>query len=198
VIAARAAWKPAHGVFLVLLIPTVVVWASAEVRQAVKLRPEATRAGWGSEVVLRVTAVAGALVAALAVAKVPAADIRPEALAAWLGLLFLWCGVALRIWCFHTLGRYFTLTVRTSSDQPVIADGPYRVLRHPSYTGILLAVIGLGLFIGNCLSVLALAAGFTIGLVYRIRVEERALLKDLGDRYREYAATRKRLIPFVW
>ncbi len=56
------------------------------------------------------------------------------------------------------IGRYFTLTVRTSSDQPVIADGPYRV-RHPNYTAILLAVIGLGLFIGNWLSVPALAAG---------------------------------------
>ncbi len=65
-IAGGAAWNPAHGVFLVLLIPAVVVRASAEVRQAV--------------------------------------EHRPEALAARLGLLFLWCGAALRSWCFHTLG----------------------------------------------------------------------------------------------
>jgi protein-S-isoprenylcysteine O-methyltransferase Ste14 len=198
VLAASAGWKPAHGVFLVLLVPTVVAWASAELRQALKRRPEATTAGWGGEVVLRATAVAGALLAALAVTEVPAADIRPAALAAWLGLLFLWCGIALRIWCFRTLGRYFTLTVRTSRDQPVIADGPYRVLRHPSYSGLLLAFIGLGLFIGNWLSVLALGVGFTIGIVSRIRMEERALVADLGDRYLEYAATRKRLVPFVW
>ncbi len=190
--------NPAHGPFLVLFVITILVWVLAELRQAVKRRPEAPRAEWGSEVVLRATAVAGALAAVLALKKVPAAAIRPEALAEWLGLVFLWCGVALRLWSFHTLGRYFTLTVRTSSDQPVIANGPYGVLRHPSYSGILLAVIGIGLLIGNWLSVLFLTAGFAIGLVYRITVEERALLLDLGDRYREYAATRKRLIPFVW
>jgi protein-S-isoprenylcysteine O-methyltransferase Ste14 len=190
--------NPAHGPFLVLFVITILVWVLAELRQAVKRRPEAPRAEWGSEVVLRATAVAGALAAVLALKKVPAAAIRPEALAEWLGLVFLWCGVALRLWSFHALGRYFTLTVRTSSDQPVIANGPYGVLRHPSYSGILLAVIGIGLLIWNWLSVLFLTAGFAIGLVYRIRVEERALLLDLGDRYREYAATRKRLIPFVW
>ena len=67
---------------------------------------------------------------------------------AWVGLvLLLWGGVALRLWSFRTLGRYFTFTVQTSADQPVITDGPYRVVRHPSYAGILLAVMGIGLFI---------------------------------------------------
>jgi len=65
----------------------------------------APRVEWGSESVLRVAVVAGVLVAALAERKVPAAAIRPAALAAWLGLVDLWCGVALRLWCFHTLGR---------------------------------------------------------------------------------------------
>ena len=88
--------------------------------------------------------------------------------------------------------------MRTSRDQPVIADGPYRVLRHPSDSGLLLAFIGVGLFIGNWLSVLALGVGYTIGLVARIRVEERALVADLGDRYLDSAATRKRPVPFVW
>ncbi len=196
--ATTTVWKPVHGVFVVIVAATIVVWALAELRQAVRHRPEASRAALGDELVLRVTVVAGVLVAVLAAEKVPAAAIRPTALAAWLGLVFLWCGVALRIWCFHTLGRYFTLTVRTSVDQPVISGGPYRFLRHPSYLGLLLAITGIGFLIGNWLSVLALVTGATIGLVYRIRVEERALLHDLGDRYRDYAATRKRLIPFLW
>ena len=56
---------------------------------------------------------------------------------------------SLRLWSFHTLGRYFTLTIQTSSDQPVIADGPYRLIRHPSYAGLLLIIMAVGLFIGN-------------------------------------------------
>jgi protein-S-isoprenylcysteine O-methyltransferase Ste14 len=113
-------------------------------------------------------------------------------------LVLLWAGIALRQWSFRTLGRYFTFTIETSSDQPVIATGPYRVLRHPSYTGLLLVLIGIGLLLGNWLSLLAVAVAATSAMVYRIGVEERALEKALGDRYRQFASTRKRLIPYVW
>jgi protein-S-isoprenylcysteine O-methyltransferase Ste14 len=64
--------------------------------------------------------------------------------------------------------------------------------------GILRAVAGLSLFIGNWLSLAGLIIAVTFGLVFRIRVEERALSQTLGDRYRDYAATRKRLVPFIW
>ena len=80
----------------------------------------------------------------------------------------------------------------------MITGGPYRVIRHPSYAGILLAVMGLGLFIGNWLSLASLTIAVACGLVFRIRVEERVLLQNLGDDYRCYAATYKRLVPFIW
>jgi protein-S-isoprenylcysteine O-methyltransferase Ste14 len=110
----------------------------------------------------------------------------------------MWCGIALRMWCFRTLGQYFTFVVQTSVDQPVISSGPYRVLRHPSYSAILLVVLGLGLTYGNWLALLVLLTAAAGGVLYRIRIEEQALLTDLGERYREYAATHKRLIPLVW
>ena len=114
------------------------------------------------------------------------------------GMGILVAGVALRVWSFYSLGRYFTFTVQTSGDQPVITGGPYRVIRHPSYAGLLLAVTGVGLLIGNWLSVISLTVAMACGLVFRIRVEERALLVNLGDDYRDYAATHKRLVPFIW
>lgn len=197
-IAATTAFKAVHGPYVVLLVVTVIVWAMSELRQMAKARPEATKVDWKNETVLRVAVLAGVAVAVLALHYVPAAAIHPALLAAWLGLIFLWCGVAFRVWCFHTLGRYFTLTVRASRDQPVIAVGPYRVLRHPSYAGSLLAVAGIGWLFDNWLSLLAIVAGMTVGLVYRIRAEEGALLLNLGDRYRDYAVTRKRLIPYIW
>jgi protein-S-isoprenylcysteine O-methyltransferase Ste14 len=98
----------------------------------------------------------------------------------------------------RTPGRYLTFTVQTSGDQSVITTGPYRVLRHPAYAAILLAVIGLGMFITNWLSLLILAGPVVLVLVYRINVEEHALLHDLGEDYRSYATTDKRLVPFVW
>jgi protein-S-isoprenylcysteine O-methyltransferase Ste14 len=128
----------------------------------------------------------------------PSVTIRPAAVAAWAGLVLFWGAIVLRLWSFRTLGRYFTFTVQTSRDQPVITDGPYRLIRHPSYAGVLLVFIAVGLFIGNWLSLVWLTVAATSGLVFRIRVEERALMQSLGDDYRDYAATRKRLVPFIW
>ena len=181
-----------------LVVGTAVIWLVLEMRQGATRRPEGLRADQGSHFVVRIATVVGAGAAIACAHAAPGAAIRPAAAAAWIGLGFFWCGIAVRLWSFRELGRYFTFTVQTSGDQPVITAGPYRVIRHPGYAGLLLAVVGLGLFIGNWWSLLSLTVAVTCGLVFRIRVEERALLRDLGDRYREYAATHKRLVPFLW
>jgi protein-S-isoprenylcysteine O-methyltransferase Ste14 len=79
-----------------------------------------------------------------------------------------------------------------------MSDGPYRVLRHPGYSGVLLAMVGMGLLLANWLSVLALAVAVLAGMSYRIAVEERTLLATLGQPYEDYRSGRKRLIPLVW
>jgi len=180
------------------VVATAVIWLVLEIRQGATRRSEGVQADQGSRFVVRLAGMVGAGSAIAFAHLAPGAAIRPAAVAAWTGLCFFWSGVALRLWSFRILGRYFTFTVQTSGDQPVITAGPYRVIRHPGYAGVLLAVVGLGLFIGNWWSLLGLTVAVTCGLVFRIRVEERALVRDLGDRYREYAATHKRLVPFLW
>ncbi|MER7849776.1 isoprenylcysteine carboxylmethyltransferase family protein [Kitasatospora sp. NPDC096077] len=182
--------------FHALVVATAVVWLVAEARQSRRRRPEARAAAHGGAGMLQLLGTAGFGAAYALTAGVPQADLGRGW--AWAGLALWWCGLALRGWSFHTLGRYFTFTVRTSADQPVIDTGPYRHVRHPSYTGLLLAVAGVGLVIGNWLALLALLTAVTVAVVYRIRVEERALLRDLGERYRSYARTRKRLVPGLW
>ncbi len=181
-----------------LVIATGLVWLALEVRQGAHTRPEAVRADRGSRPAIRVASIGGGLGAILALHAAPGAHIGAFAAVAWVGLVLLWCGIGLRFWSFQTLGHYFTFTVQTSGDQPVITAGPYGVIRHPSYAGIILAVIGLGLFFGNWLSLVVLVAAVAAGIVYRIRVEERALFTDLGDAYRAYASTHKRLVPYLW
>jgi protein-S-isoprenylcysteine O-methyltransferase Ste14 len=129
---------------------------------------------------------------------VAAAAIRPEAAAFAAGLVILLAGLVLRGWSFKALGQYFTHTVMVSSDQPVIASGPYRLLRHPSYTGVLLACMGIGLAAANWVSVATLTLLPLAFLLWRIHVEENALLATVGDRYRSYASQHKRLVPLVW
>jgi protein-S-isoprenylcysteine O-methyltransferase Ste14 len=113
-------------------------------------------------------------------------------------MVVLVAGVTLRFWAFIVLGRYFTFSVTLASDQPVITRGPYRLLRHPGYAGGLLATIGLGVMWGNWVSLSTLTVLLLVFIIWRIRIEERALLASLDDRYRAYAAQRKRLVPLLW
>ena len=82
-----------------------------------------------------------------------------------LGIALMAGGIAVRQWAVLTLGRWFTVVVRVTQDQAVIDRGPYRWVRHPSYTGLLLTLIGLGIALGSWLSLLALATLPTVGLV---------------------------------
>lgn len=129
---------------------------------------------------------------------IPAATIRPGGVAFTAGMVILLAGLTLRWWSFNALGQYFTYTVMVSSDQQVIATGPYRVLRHPSYTGILLACTGIGLAAANWAGVAGLTLLPLALILRRIHVEENALQATLGDSYRCYASSHKRLVPLVW
>jgi protein-S-isoprenylcysteine O-methyltransferase Ste14 len=180
-----------------VFVSSLVVWLATEVAQALRRRPTAANSDRFSLLLLRVCMVCGVVAAELAL-RLRAAALPDSAVLFGLSLAVLWCGVGLRWWCFRTLGRYFTFNVMTSADQPVIASGPYRLLRHPSYAGLLLALLGLGLAFGNWLSLAALMVFASIGVLNRIRVEEVALSAALGARYSDFARTRKRLIPYVW
>jgi protein-S-isoprenylcysteine O-methyltransferase Ste14 len=118
----------------------------------------------------------------------------------WLaaGLTMFWIGVAIRVWSIRTLGRFFRFEVTVLSDHRVIDTGPYRYVRHPSYTGALLAFSGIGVALDNWLSVASLFFLPLIGFLWRIDVEEAALTARLGEEYRRYKRRTKRLIPGVW
>jgi protein-S-isoprenylcysteine O-methyltransferase Ste14 len=114
------------------------------------------------------------------------------------GAVLVAAGISIRIWAVLTLGRWFTTVVRVADDQQVVSDGPYRWVRHPSYLGLLLTLAGLGLMLTDWVSLLVAVLLPLSTLVWRIRVEERALREGLGPRYDQYAAGRKRLVPGVW
>lgn len=115
-----------------------------------------------------------------------------------IGLAVMILGFALRQWSVLTLGQFFTVQVQVRTGQTVVDTGPYKWLRHPSYTAIITSFVGVGVALENWLSLLVLIVVPTVGLVIRIRIEERALLEALGEPYREFSATRARLIPNVW
>jgi protein-S-isoprenylcysteine O-methyltransferase Ste14 len=115
----------------------------------------------------------------------------------FVGIALMWAGIGLRYYAMRVLGRYFTFQVDVHSAQTVIEAGPYRYIRHPSYTGALITVIGLGLALGNWASIVAMLACISVGYAYRIHVEEAALVGALGQPYKEYMSRTARLVPFV-
>ena len=194
----RPYFETSHLAGLLCLIITMA-WGMMELAKQSGPREGAVRIGGGG----RMFAVFPVMIAAaatlfLAPRFVPAAAIRPGVAAFAAGMVILLSGLVLRGWSIKTLGDYFTGTVMVSAGQPVITAGPYRVLRHPSYTGFLLACAGAGLTAANWVGVAGLVLLPLAALVWRIRAEEGALLAMLGDRYGGYAARHKRLVPLVW
>ena len=114
------------------------------------------------------------------------------------GLVLMCAGIAIRQWAIALLGQFFTVDVRVHPDQVVVERGPYRWVRHPSYTGLIVTFVGMGLALGNWAALGVLIVVPTAGLVVRIRSEERALLEGLGEPYRRFAASRSRLFPGLW
>jgi protein-S-isoprenylcysteine O-methyltransferase Ste14 len=114
------------------------------------------------------------------------------------GMLLFAAGAALRWASFWALGQYFTFTVDVSADQNVVTRGPYRALRHPGYTGGLLAMIGMGVIYANWIGLAGFVLPCLVIIIWRIRIEETALLKTTGAPYRAYAAHHKRLVPLIW
>jgi protein-S-isoprenylcysteine O-methyltransferase Ste14 len=113
------------------------------------------------------------------------------------GVLMILLGSLLRRYCFRTLGQYFTGDVRARSDQPVIRAGPYRLVRHPSYTAGMMMFIGIGLALGNWFSCTLLTIATIATYVYRVVIEERALLDAIGEPYRSYMKETKRFVPYI-
>jgi len=191
-------FETSHAAGALLLI-AVLGWAMIEISHLGNSRQGATKVGGaGRRYAAWPFLIAATVMLYLAPRIVPAAAIRPGAVAFGIGLVLLLTGLVLRGWSIMTLGEYFTGSVAVSSDQPVVTAGPYRVLRHPSYTGILLAFTGIGLASANWIGLAAMAVFTLAGILLRIRTEERALLVTLGDPYRAYATHHKRLVPLVW
>jgi protein-S-isoprenylcysteine O-methyltransferase len=114
------------------------------------------------------------------------------------GVALFVLGTALRWWSILLLGKFFTVDVAIAPDHRLVESGPYRYLRHPSYSGALLAFVGMGLTMGNVLSLLIMLVPIVPAFLWRIRIEESALQGTFGVAYRDYSARTKRLIPGVY
>jgi protein-S-isoprenylcysteine O-methyltransferase Ste14 len=185
----------------VVFFALIAIWAAGELRTRARSRGNqrgASEERW-SIIVVALGVYLGVLGGFFFASNAEAAAID---FARWpifiAGAILAAAGIAFRQWAIAVLGAYFTVTVRVSAGQPVVDSGPYRWVAHPSYTGMIIVFVGIGLMLGNWLSLACLALLPTVGLVIRIKVEERALLAGIGDPYRRFLVGRARLVPGVW
>ena len=128
----------------------------------------------------------------------PAAALPHRQMFALGGVFLFIAGLFLRWWAIITLGRFFTVDVTIEKDHELVERGPFRVVRHPSYTGVLLAFVGFALSLRNWAALLIMLLPIFAAFIRRMNVEEDALSRALGSRYADYMRRTKRLVPFIY
>jgi protein-S-isoprenylcysteine O-methyltransferase Ste14 len=114
----------------------------------------------------------------------------------WLGIAVCALGVAIAIWARSILGRNWSGNPTIKEDHELVERGPYRWVRHPIYTGILLALIGTGIARAQVRDVVLFVFSF-VALWLKLRVEERLMLRQFPEAYPEYMRRTKALVPFL-
>ena len=113
------------------------------------------------------------------------------------GVALFVVGLWLRFWAIGHLGRFFTVDVAIAQDHRVVDDGPYRYVRHPSYSALLLEYAGIGCTLGSVTGWLVIMLPVFVVLLYRVRLEEAALAGALGEPYHAYMRRTKRFVPGI-
>jgi protein-S-isoprenylcysteine O-methyltransferase Ste14 len=189
-----------HGAAEAAFTVAVAVWAVFELVMRTRQRLQASgQAARDRSYFVLAPCLAAAVIAAVALGR---AGLLPwpggQAWPVVVGLVLIAAGIGLRAWSIVALGRFFQYMIKIQPGHRVVADGPYRYVRHPSYTGIALVLTGIALASDDVWSLAAVAVLGGVGLAVRIRAEERQLAEALGADYEQFAAERKRLVPGVW
>ena len=112
------------------------------------------------------------------------------------GLVF--SGVLLRFCAISSLGPWFASVVVFQDSQKLIKKGPYKYIRHPAYAGAYLVFLGFGIATGSALGLVIIMVLILYSFSRRIKVEEKLMVECLGDEYRNYIQSTKKIIPFIY
>ena len=115
---------------------------------------------------------------------------------AWVGLALTVAGIGFALWARLFLGRNWSGRVTIKEQHELIQSGPYAIVRHPIYSGFLLAILGTALVQGHLRSLLALPLA-TLGWGLKLRLEESFMAQQFGAAYLDYKRRVKALVPFV-
>lgn len=114
------------------------------------------------------------------------------------GLLSILIGIIIRWIAIVQLGKSFTVDVAITDKARLKTDGLFRRIRHPSYLGLLITIIGFSATMNSLISFFIFSIPVTLAVLYRIRVEEKVLFQEFGNNYTDYKSKTKKLIPRIY
>ena len=177
----------------------IVVWIGLELRMLLRMRPTATsdnQRDRGTLVLVIVAVVialgGGAWLSYAGIGAWPAPWLPATR---WIGVALMLIGNAIRQAAVITLGRYFTVAVAIRADHKLVDWGLYKHVRHPSYTGGIIAILGLALGSGGWLPGLVLTVPIFAAIARRVAVEEQAMAEAFGPAYHDWCKRTNRLFP---
>jgi len=115
-----------------------------------------------------------------------------------IGMALVLIGLMIRIHSIRTLNQFFTYSIAKMENHKIIETGLYKFIRHPGYLGQLIIFIGISTAMSNWLSILFMMIPITIGYLYRIQVEEKFMIDQLGEDYLNYQERTNRIIPLLF
>lgn len=116
----------------------------------------------------------------------------------WIGIVMMTLGLTLRVWAAQVLGAFYTRTLRTVKEHHVVQNGPYRLVRHPGYLGMIVVWSGAGLAVQNWVVFMVIFVVMISCYSYRIRAEELMLSQTFGKEYTSYKTKTWKLSPFLY
>lgn len=114
------------------------------------------------------------------------------------GALMIAAGTFFRLYAIKVLGRHFTSTVQITDTHFLVSSGPYKYLRHPSYTGAYISMVGSALFLQSISGLLIFGIGMLFIYAIRIKAEEEALIKRFDGAYEQYCQHTSKMFPYIW
>jgi len=184
--------------FHTLFVAVFVLWGASEIAISTLLRTKTEPSKDSGTLRLVLIAAYASLFIAVWVALRDDGRLVVQSPTSMCGLTMIVLGMALRAWSIATLRKYFTVNVTVRDDHRLIRSGPYRLVRHPSYTGALLSFYGFAIAIENVWGALVVVVPITYAFFVRMRVEEAVLRAAFPDDYPAYERETRRLIPFVY
>ena len=182
-------------IFLFIWVAYFVYWKtiSGNVKTSARTEPLFSRT------IRAISIIAAILLLAIPELSIPVLSLRflpIGELYFWIGLLITIIGLGFSVWARSKLGRNWSQEVTIKDDHQLITDGPYALVRHPIYTGLILGFIGSSIALGDLRGLISDVLVFAV-LLYKLKLEDKWLKEQFGEPYKEYCKRVASLIPFV-